>query len=207
MPNHAVCKHCKQSVRHHHKTLAVKNHLKKCKPFKRIMLDTAVVDRPDWWNDKNDKKSKDVTSSQSTSSSKGSSELHSQPSARSFAVPLFKASEQKKFNHEMAMHFYNTGTSFQRVDDPFLLWAIQIARQQMIVLGASLKSVMERLSLKWISSCQVTATMSALHPMHGRIYPMNQSSIIWLCLLTTPCFWKQLTLRSKDTTLTGFPKI
>jgi hypothetical protein len=48
----------------------------------------------------------------------------------------------------------------------------------MIVLGASLKSVME--SLKWISSCQVTATMSALHPMHGRIYPTNQSSIIWL---------------------------
>ena len=26
------------------------------------------------------------------------------------------------------MHFYNTGTSFQRVEDPFLLQAIQIAR-------------------------------------------------------------------------------
>ncbi len=31
----------------------------------------------------------------------------------------------------------------------------------MIVLGATLKSVMERSSLKWISSCHVKATMSA----------------------------------------------
>ncbi len=67
---------------------------------------TAVVDRADWWNDKDGKKSKDVTLSQSTSSScsKGSSKVHSQPLAKSFAVP----SEQKKFNYEMAMHFYNT---------------------------------------------------------------------------------------------------
>ena len=121
MPNHAVCKHCKQSVRHHHKTLAVKNHLKKCRPFKKIMLYTAIVDRPDWWNE---------TKGESASSSKAStsSKTTSQPSARSFAVPLFKPSEQKKFNHEIAMHFYNTGTSFQRVEDPFLLQAIQIAR-------------------------------------------------------------------------------
>ncbi len=56
MPNHAVCKHYKQSVRHHHKTLAVRNYLKKCKLFKTFMLNTAVVDRPDWWNDKDDKK-------------------------------------------------------------------------------------------------------------------------------------------------------
>ena len=121
MPNHAVCKHCKQSVRHHHKTLAVKNHLKKCRPFKKIMLDTAIVDRPDWWNE---------TKGESASSSKAStsSKTTFQPSARSFAVPLFKPSEQKKFNQEIAMHFYNTGTSFQRVEDPFLLQAIQIAR-------------------------------------------------------------------------------
>ena len=70
------------------------------------MLNTAVVDRADWWNDKDGKKSKDITLSQSTSSScsKGSSKVHSQPLAKSFAVP----SEQKKFNYEMAMHFYNT---------------------------------------------------------------------------------------------------
>jgi hypothetical protein len=77
MPNHAVCKHCKQSVLHHHKTLAVKNHLKKYKPFKRIMLDTAVVDQPDWWNDKNQKMSLCLSPLH-----QASSELHSQPSAR-----------------------------------------------------------------------------------------------------------------------------
>ena len=98
-----------------------KNHLKKCRPFKKITLDTAIVDRLDWWNE---------TKEESASSSKAStsSKTTSQPSARSFAVPLFKPSEQKKINHEIAMHFCNTGTSFQRVEDPFLLQAIQIAR-------------------------------------------------------------------------------
>ena len=75
MPHHAVCKHCKQSVQHH-QTLAVKNHLKKCRQFKKIMLDTAIVDRPDWWND---------TKGQSASSSKASpsSKTDSHPSASS----------------------------------------------------------------------------------------------------------------------------
>ena len=92
----------------------------------------------------------------------------------------------------MAMHFYNTGTSFQRVDDPFLLRAIQIARP-----GAKLPTrkqladdsrggLLEECygKVKWISSCQVKATMSALHLMHGRMYPLNQSSIIWQCGLS-----------------------
>ena len=37
--NNAVCKHCKMSVRHHHKTLSVETHLRKCKPFKKMMMD------------------------------------------------------------------------------------------------------------------------------------------------------------------------
>ena len=38
--------------------------------------------------------------------------------------------QQKKFNHEIALFFYNTGTSFYRIEDPFLLSAIQLARPQ-----------------------------------------------------------------------------
>jgi hypothetical protein len=30
---------------------------------------------------------------------------------RSFSIPLFSASEQKRFNHEMAMYFYCNGTT------------------------------------------------------------------------------------------------
>jgi hypothetical protein len=45
-----------------------------------------------------------------------------------FAIPHFTAAEQTKFNLEMAMHFYCTGTSFVRIEDPHLLQAIQLAR-------------------------------------------------------------------------------
>jgi hypothetical protein len=125
-PNNAICKHCKQSVRHHHKTASVKNHLRKCFQFKKVMLDTAVSDCPDWWTDQRGtaKKSMGSTSSKSTSSVTSKS----QSSVRSFSIPLFSASEQKRFNYEMAMYFYCTGTSFQRAEDPFLPRAIQLAR-------------------------------------------------------------------------------
>ena len=33
IPNNAICKHCKQSVRHHHKTLSVETHVRKCRPI------------------------------------------------------------------------------------------------------------------------------------------------------------------------------
>ena len=126
-PNHAVCKHCKESVRHHHKVLSVKTHLKRCKKFKKLMLDTAVVDRPGWWNDPASKSKKSNASKSSTSNSSKSSP-GTQPSARSFAVPMFTTSQQKKFNRDIAMFFYNTGTSFQRIEDPFLASAVQLAR-------------------------------------------------------------------------------
>lgn len=57
-----------------------------------------------------------------------SSSVRSQSSVRMFAIPHFTATEQKKFNLEMAMHFYCTGTSFVRIEDPHLLRAIQLAR-------------------------------------------------------------------------------
>lgn len=128
-PNNALCKHCKQSVRHHHKTLSVETHLRKCQPFKNIMMDKPVRDRPDWWNNGVNgayKKAKVATSSSSKSvSSFGNL---TQSSLRSFAIPHLNATEQKKFNQEIAMHFYCTGTSFVRVEDPYLLRAMQLLR-------------------------------------------------------------------------------
>ena len=107
-PNNTKCKHCKQSVRHHHKTASVRAHLRKCSQFKKVMLGSA-------------KKSMSSKSFSSVSTK-------SQSSVRSFTVPLFSASEQKRFNYEMAMYFYYTGTSFQRAENPFLLQAIQLVR-------------------------------------------------------------------------------
>ena len=78
-PNNAVCKHCKQIVRHRHKTKSVKAHLKKCKLFKKIMLDTAVSDRPDWWTELMNAAKKSTNSTFSSSSSSSST---LQPSMR-----------------------------------------------------------------------------------------------------------------------------
>lgn len=67
-PNNAICKNCKQSVRHHHKLLSVKTHLKKCKEFKKLMLDTPVADRPEWWNEMTNYKKGNSSSLSSASS-------------------------------------------------------------------------------------------------------------------------------------------
>ena len=50
-PNNTKCKHCKESVRHHHKTAYVRARLRICSQFKKVTLDMAVTDRPDWWTD------------------------------------------------------------------------------------------------------------------------------------------------------------
>lgn len=51
-----------------------------------------------------------------------------QKSIKSFSIPHFTAVEQKRFNREIAVHFYCTGTSFVRVEDPHLRRAIELAR-------------------------------------------------------------------------------
>ena len=134
-PNNAICKHCKESVRHHHKTLCVVMHLHNCKPFKKIIMDKEKSDRPDWWNNGLGaaKKSKVQATLIASSSSKGDSTdslsgKSTQSLLRSFAIPESNASNQKKFNQYMAMHFYCTGTSFRRIEDPYLLRAVQLLR-------------------------------------------------------------------------------
>lgn len=120
-PNNSTCKHCKQSVRHHHKIICVERHLRKCTQFKKVMLDRAISDRPVWW-----KNAIQTASHKSTTNGMPNAKL--QQSIKSFSIPHFNAIEQKKFNHEMAMYFYCTGTSFVRVEDPHLHRAIQLAR-------------------------------------------------------------------------------
>ncbi len=48
-PNQAICKHCRQSVSHHHKTLSVQGHLRKREQFNKLMSDMVVSDLPHWW--------------------------------------------------------------------------------------------------------------------------------------------------------------
>lgn len=51
----------------------------------------------------------------------------SQTSMTKFALPLLRA-EKSKFNENVAMFFYTTGTSFARVQDQHLLKAFNICR-------------------------------------------------------------------------------
>ena len=95
-PNNAICKHCKESVRHHHKTLSVETHLRKCKPYKKIMMDMAVKDRPDWWNDGVNGASKKAKVASSCSSKSISSFSNStQSSLKSFVIPHLSPTDQK----------------------------------------------------------------------------------------------------------------
>ena len=100
----------------------------------------AVCDRPEWLNNGvcgTSKKAKIATASSNKSVfSSSNSSSSSQTSLRSFAIPHLNTTEQKKFNQEIAMHFYCTATSFTRIEDPHLLHAVQLGNLSNDVLAA-----------------------------------------------------------------------
>ena len=115
--NNCICKHCKQAVRHHNKTNTVQMHLKNCRPFVTLMKNTAAVDRPEWFDSK-------VSKSQSISDA-GSTRSSVQPSMMSYTVPKVTKKQLETLHEALAMHYYCTGTSFQRVQEYHLLKAFQ----------------------------------------------------------------------------------
>ncbi|PVZ96814.1 hypothetical protein BB558_007264 [Smittium angustum] len=50
--NHAPCKNCKEVVRRHNKVLSVQTHLRKCPGFIKLMKNTQVSNRPEWFQNK-----------------------------------------------------------------------------------------------------------------------------------------------------------
>ena len=92
-PNNTKCKHCKQSVRHHHKTASVKSHLRKCFQFKKVMLDTAVKDCPDWWTDQRGTGKKSIGSTSAKSSSSVTSKSQSSVIIYHIPVHCFRTKE------------------------------------------------------------------------------------------------------------------
>lgn len=186
----AYSKHCKQSVRHHHKAAYVKTRLRKCSQLKKVMLDMTVTDRPDWRTDqKGTAKSKFMSFKSSSSECSKSQSL-----VRSFTVPLFSASEQKRFNHEMATYFYCTGTSFQRAENPFLLRAIQLARPDAKL--PTRKQLADDGPRGLLSECyqkvkgevnKVFSNLFASQVMHGRMLGMLSTTWLYLQLNHFSC--------------------
>ena len=51
-----------------------------------------------------------------------------QVSLQGWGIPKLTAAEHERIKKNVAIHFYVTGTSFQRVEDPHLLKAFQVCR-------------------------------------------------------------------------------
>jgi hypothetical protein len=82
------------------------------------MMEIDTEYQPDWFND--DSEEKKFKSGSVTSSS--------QLSVKSFLIPRLTKSEQTRIHHNLAMHYYMTGSSFQRIEEDHLLNAFKIAR-------------------------------------------------------------------------------
>jgi hypothetical protein len=109
------CKNCKKSVFHYKKCEYAKRHLLKCQPFRSLMMSMDANERPDWFTTK---RSRSAVSQSATS----------QRSICDYAVPSIDRKTKAKFQELIALHYYLTGTSFQRIEDPNLAKAIQLLR-------------------------------------------------------------------------------
>jgi hypothetical protein len=105
------CAHCGEVVKTWQKVDRAEIHLNKCEEFKR-KHPVGSSDRPLFLDQK---KAKNGNTCSSTSSQK---------SLKGFLVPGLSKKQQDLFNTEMALHFYMTASSFQKVEEKHLQRAI-----------------------------------------------------------------------------------
>jgi len=113
------CDHCGSTL-NTPKIERVKDHLRKCEPFKR-KYKKDDINTPDWVYSKC-AKSAGVSSNSASLAGSNQSRITAH-----FNKKLSK-SEMEKFNYYLAMHFYLSGTSFSRVEEPFLRKALEVLR-------------------------------------------------------------------------------
>jgi hypothetical protein len=108
----ARCRHCNEFFNHHKKSEQAKHHLNGCSQFRKLMNGMACEERPSWYTG---------VKRRNTSPQKGRQSLMDE-----HGVPALGTSESVKFEREVAMFFYMTGTSFVRVEDPHFRAACQV---------------------------------------------------------------------------------
>ena len=86
-------------------------HLNKCQPFYRYMMKFDVSGRPKWFTTKRPK----ISSTEPLSNQKLISD---------YVVPPVDRRTKDKFQEHIALHYYITGTPFQRIEDDNLVQAI-----------------------------------------------------------------------------------
>ena len=123
----AVCKHCKTLINHHKKSESAKVHLNcKCSVFRRVMNGIDICDRPSWYtsNKRPAVRTQKVELVEAATSSLALSK--GQSSIKNHMLPAMTRKQREQFQYHMAMHYYTTGTSFQRIEDEHLAKAISI---------------------------------------------------------------------------------
>lgn len=152
----STCRHCHKSIVYHKKSERVKDHLLKCTEFAKSMMEMDEDSRPLWF--KQSLSNKKLKSGHSFSSGRSLS----QTSMKEFCLPPLKQSELKKIENSLAMHFYITGTSFQRVEEKHLLDAFKVARPDVelpnrrILAGRALESTYEKVRIASEKALQVS---------------------------------------------------
>jgi hypothetical protein len=127
----AVCKHCHTRFNHHKKSEQAIKHLNACHGFRKEMNGMEIADRPDWYTP-NKKRVKSSTNSNATSTSSIAASLV-QTSIKDQLLPKLDAYTKTKFEEAIAMHYFITGTSFQRIEEENLSIAIRILRPDAVL--------------------------------------------------------------------------
>ncbi len=134
----AVCMHCNCRVNHHRKSECAATHLNRCASFRQVMNGIEDAERPRWYERK--KKSKTSTSetvslSASTSKSQSTTSKSALPrvagrqsNMKEYTLPKMSPRAVQMFRENMAMHYYATGSAFQRIEDVHLKAAIKCLR-------------------------------------------------------------------------------
>ncbi len=120
----AICKHCRMFVNHHKKSESVKVHLNKCAPFRELM-NGMEEDKYLTWYTANKKPKKPLSTAVSMLTSSVAPSFSRQRSNKEFAIPVVSKHQKVQFHKHIAMHYYATGSSFQRFEDIHLIAVIK----------------------------------------------------------------------------------
>jgi Protein of unknown function (DUF 659) len=118
----AVCMHCLSTVFYYKKGENVARHLNNCKEFRQLMAGMDEDGRPVWYK---------PNKHQKLSGPPGSISI--QTSMASHAVPSLTKEQLKAFQKDMALHYFVSGTSFQRIEEANLAKALARLRPGLIL--------------------------------------------------------------------------
>ena len=120
----AKCKHCNTLVNHHKKSESAMTHLNNCSKFRTLMNGLEDADRPDWFK----RNKRPGATSGVGGAKKRQASSSGQSSIKSYALPKMSTSAKQAFQKQIALHYFATGTPFQRIGDVHLKEAIKMLR-------------------------------------------------------------------------------